>query len=65
VWSERDHQPTGLVGLVIVVVAATNGLSGEGGVSRSAAWQRAAEFSNPVYFAFEVSPTPYTRDLAP
>lgn len=41
----------------------TNGLSGEGGVSRSAEWQRAAEFPNPVYFAFKVNPTPYTQGL--
>jgi hypothetical protein len=38
-----------------------NGLSGEGGVSRTAEWQRAAEFPNPVYFAFKVNPTPYTQ----
>lgn len=41
----------------------TNGLSGEGGVSRSAEWQRAADFPNPVYFAFKVNPTPYTQGL--
>jgi hypothetical protein len=41
----------------------TNGLSGEGGVSRSAEWQRQAEFPNPVYFAFKVNPTPYTQGL--
>jgi hypothetical protein len=39
------------------------GISGEGGLSRSAEWQRAAEFPNPVYFAFKVSPTPYTQGL--
>src|SRR5690606_12879867 len=39
----------------------STGLSGEGGVSRSAQWQRAAEFPNPVYFAFKVNPTPYTQ----
>jgi hypothetical protein len=39
----------------------SNGLSGEGGVSRSAEWQRAAEFPNPVYFAFKINPTPYTQ----
>jgi hypothetical protein len=37
------------------------GISGEGGLSRSAEWQRAAEFPEPVYFAFKVSPTPYTQ----
>ncbi|HVI02614.1 MAG TPA: DUF4476 domain-containing protein [Enhygromyxa sp.] len=37
------------------------GISGEGGVSRSAEWQRAAEFPNPVYFAFKINPTPYTQ----
>lgn len=37
------------------------GISGEGGVTRSAEWQRAAEFPNPVYFAFKVNPTPYTQ----
>lgn len=39
----------------------STGLSGEGGISRSAEWQRAAEFPNPVYFAFKVNPTPYTQ----
>jgi hypothetical protein len=39
----------------------STGLSGEGGVSRSAEWNRAAEFPNPVYFAFKVNPTPYTQ----
>lgn len=37
------------------------GISGEGGVSRSAEWQRAAEFPNPVYFAFKINPTPYSQ----
>jgi hypothetical protein len=37
------------------------GIKGEGGVSRTAEWQRAAEFPNPVYFAFKVNPTPYTQ----
>ncbi|MFV8749932.1 DUF4476 domain-containing protein [Nannocystaceae bacterium ST9] len=41
----------------------TNGLSGEGGVSRTAEWQRAAEFPDPVYFAFKINPTPYTQGL--
>jgi hypothetical protein len=39
----------------------TSGVSGEGGISRSAEWERAAEFANPVYFAFKVNPTPYTQ----
>jgi hypothetical protein len=39
----------------------SNGMSGEGGISRTAEWQRAAEFANPVYFAFKVNPTPYTQ----
>lgn len=29
--------------------------------SHGSAWQRAAEFPNPVYFAFKVTPTPYTQ----
>lgn len=37
------------------------GIKGEGGVNRSAEWQRAAEFPEPVYFAFKVNPTPYTQ----
>lgn len=41
----------------------TNGLSGEGGASRSVEYQRAAEFPNPVYFAFKVNPTPYSQGL--
>jgi hypothetical protein len=41
----------------------TNGLSGEGGVSRTAEWERAADFPSPVYFAFKVNPTPYTQGL--
>jgi hypothetical protein len=39
----------------------STGISGEGGISRSAEWKRAAEFPNPVYFAFKVNPTPYTQ----
>lgn len=37
------------------------GVSGGGGLDRSAEWQRVAEFTNPVYFAFKVSPTAYTQ----
>lgn len=37
------------------------GIKGEGGVSRSAEYQRAAEFPEPVYFAFKINPTPYTQ----
>jgi hypothetical protein len=37
------------------------GVSGGGGLDRSAEWQRVAEFQNPVYFAFKVSPTAYTQ----
>lgn len=34
---------------------------GDVAFSHGAAWQRAAEFPNPVYFAFKVTPTPYTQ----
>jgi hypothetical protein len=34
---------------------------GDMAFSHGAAWQRAAEFPNPVYFAFKVTPTPYTQ----
>jgi hypothetical protein len=37
------------------------GIKGEGGVARSAEYQRAAEFPEPVYFAFKINPTPYTQ----
>ncbi len=39
------------------------GISGEGGVSREAQWQRAAEFPEPVYFAFKINPTPYSQGV--
>lgn len=38
-----------------------SGASGSAEASASAEWQRAAEFPNPVYFAFKVSPTPYVQ----
>lgn len=34
---------------------------GDMAFSHGSAWQRAAEFPNPVYFAFKVTPTPYTQ----
>ena len=34
---------------------------GDVAFSHGTAWQRAAEFPNPVYFAFKVTPTPYTQ----
>lgn len=40
-----------------------NGLAGEGGSSRSVEWQRAAEFPEPVYFAFKINPTPYSQGI--
>lgn len=36
---------------------------GDVAFSHGAAWQRAAEFPNPVYFAFKVTPTPYTQQV--
>ena len=46
----------------------STGMTGSGGVSRTAEWERQAQFPNPVYFAFKVNPTPYTQgrvDLCP
>ncbi|HEY8374851.1 MAG TPA: hypothetical protein VIK91_00125, partial [Nannocystis sp.] len=37
------------------------GISGGGGLDRTAEWQRVAEFPEPVYFAFKVSPTAFTQ----
>jgi hypothetical protein len=37
--------------------------SGDVAFSHGATWQRAAEFPNPVYFAFKVTPTPYTQQI--
>jgi len=34
---------------------------GDVAFSHGTAWQRAAEFPNPVYFAFKITPTPYTQ----
>lgn len=39
----------------------SNGVSGAGELASAAEWQRAAEFPQPVYFAFKVSPTPYAQ----
>lgn len=39
----------------------SSGISGSGEVGSTASWQRAAEFPQPVYFAFKVSPTPYAQ----
>lgn len=36
-------------------------VGGDVAFSHGAAWQRAVEFPNPVYFAFKVTPTPYAQ----
>lgn len=40
-----------------------SGISGAGGVERSAEWQRVAEFPEPVYFAFKINPTAYAQGV--
>ncbi|MCB9777635.1 MAG: DUF4476 domain-containing protein [Alphaproteobacteria bacterium] len=39
----------------------SSGTNGEASFSHGTTWQRAAEFDQPVYFAFKVTPTPYTQ----
>lgn len=55
------HQASNSTAVSASGTAPQAGVTGGVDLARSAEWQRAAEFPNPVYFAFKLSPTPYTQ----